>query len=71
MDEYSAALFIQKWWKKLPFCKKCNGRTLLVFPDLCDQCYHYKYADMCEACEYGKDHYWDIDPEIPSWRRHR
>ncbi len=46
---------IQRWWKDLPGCRKCDSKRL-AYNYICVYCYHDKYADICEACIKGEKH---------------
>jgi hypothetical protein len=54
---------IQKWYRKLPGCRKCASKRLplnalnaLKPLKLCVYCYHDKYSEDCVACKQGLIH---------------
>jgi len=44
---------IQKWYRKLPSCRKCSSKMLKY---ICLYCYHDKHQEDCIACKEGLTH---------------
>lgn len=43
---------IQKWYRKLPGCRKCGSKRLAWKAlKICVYCYHDKYSEDCLACK--------------------
>lgn len=48
---------IQKWYRKLPGCRKCSSKRLhFKGLKICVYCYHDKYSEDCIACKEGIVH---------------
>lgn len=51
---------IQKWYRKLPGCRKCPSKRLPLNASnalkICVYCYHDKYSEDCIACKQGLIH---------------
>ncbi len=59
MDLLRAIILLQRRWRELSenSCRRC-GNHVGYIPGLnmCDECYHYKYSDVCYCCVYGESH---------------